>query len=88
MHPTTPATKRTVSGDMVGNANVEVGDTVDVPGAMYGVVKFMGEVRGKKGVFAGVELSKEFAARGKNDGDVEGWIQAYRRLERLTDDRI
>jgi dynactin complex subunit len=51
-----------------------VGDTVDVPGGMHGTVKFVGTVRGKKGVFAGVELSKEFAARGKNDGDVDGYV--------------
>jgi hypothetical protein len=29
-------------------------------------------VQGKKGLFAGVELSDEFASRGKNNGDVEG----------------
>lgn len=52
--------------------DIDVGDTVDVPGAMHGLVKFVGSVRGKKGVFAGVELGKEFAARGKNDGDVDG----------------
>lgn len=86
MHPTTPATKRTVSGDTVGNANLEVGDAVDVPGGMHGVVKFIGEVRGKKGIFAGVELSREFAARGKNDGDVEGWVLGHGRLGRLADD--
>ncbi|KAF2281260.1 uncharacterized protein EI97DRAFT_367792 [Westerdykella ornata] len=51
---------------------IEVGDLVDVPGGMHGTVKFIGSVRGKKGVFAGVELSREFAARGKNDGDVDG----------------
>ncbi|KAF2836584.1 hypothetical protein M501DRAFT_939347 [Patellaria atrata CBS 101060] len=51
---------------------IEVGETVDVPGGMHGVVKFVGAVKGKKGVFAGVELAKEYAARGKNDGDVEG----------------
>jgi dynactin complex subunit len=51
---------------------IEIGDLVDVPGSMYGLVKFIGSVHGKKGVFAGVELSKEFAARGKNDGDVDG----------------
>jgi len=51
---------------------ITVGDLVDVPGSMHGVVKFIGQVNGKKGVFAGVELSKEFAPRGKNDGDVEG----------------
>lgn len=55
-----------------GTVEVEVGDIVDVPGGMFGTVKFVGPVRGKRGTFAGVELSKEFAARGKNDGDVEG----------------
>lgn len=72
MHPTTPGTSRVVNGDKIGNTNLEVGDTVDVPGGMHGVVKFIGEVKGKKGIFAGVELSREWAARGKNDGDVEG----------------
>ncbi|KAF2132612.1 hypothetical protein P153DRAFT_283367 [Dothidotthia symphoricarpi CBS 119687] len=52
--------------------DIEVGDAVDVPGGMNGVVKFVGSIRGKKGVFAGVELSREFASRGKNNGDVEG----------------
>ncbi|KAF2662916.1 hypothetical protein K491DRAFT_584766 [Lophiostoma macrostomum CBS 122681] len=52
--------------------DIDVGDTVDVPGGMHGVVKFIGSVRGKKGVFGGVELSREFAVRGKNDGDVDG----------------
>jgi hypothetical protein len=53
-------------------ADVEVGDLVDVPGNMHGTVKFVGSVQGKKGVFAGVELSEEFAAKGKNNGDVDG----------------
>lgn len=56
-----------ISGD-----DLDVGDTVDVPGGMHGTIKFIGEVRGKKGIFAGVELSREWAARGKNDGDVDG----------------
>ena len=67
-----PAASRTVNGDAVGNKDLDIGDTVDVPGGMHGIVKFIGEVRGKKGIFAGVELNKEWAARGKNDGDVEG----------------
>lgn len=53
-------------------SDIEVGDTVDVPGGMYGVVKFIGTVHGKKGIFGGVELAREYAARGKNDGDVDG----------------
>lgn len=54
------------------DGEVEVGDMVDVPGNMYGIVKFVGSVDGKKGVFAGVELSEEFAGKGKNNGDVDG----------------
>ena len=50
----------------------DVGDTVDVPGGMVGVVRFVGAVKGKAGTFAGVELSKTFATRGKNSGDVDG----------------
>ncbi|KAL8694058.1 MAG: hypothetical protein Q9218_001236 [Villophora microphyllina] len=56
-----------ISGD-----GLEVGDAVNVPGGMHGTLKFIGEVKGKTGVFAGVELSREYAARGKNDGDVDG----------------
>ncbi|KAM3419613.1 hypothetical protein BST61_g2951 [Cercospora zeina] len=52
--------------------NLEVGDVVNVPGDMFGIVKFVGSVRGKSGTFVGVELDKDFAARGKNDGDVDG----------------
>jgi hypothetical protein len=58
--------------DMAIGEDLEVGDLVDVPGGMHGTVKFIGSVRGKRGVFAGVELSREFAVRGKNDGDVDG----------------
>lgn len=64
--PATPAAK-TPDG-----ADLDVGDAVNVPGEMHGLVKFIGSVRGKNGTFVGVELSREFAARGKNDGDVDG----------------
>ncbi|CAG7924328.1 unnamed protein product [Penicillium olsonii] len=52
--------------------DVQVGDVVNVPGGMYGTIKFLGSVAGKPGRFAGVELSSEHAPRGKNSGDVEG----------------
>lgn len=65
MPPFTPSRAR--DGD-----DLEVGDLVDVPGSMHGTVKFVGNVQGKKGTFAGVELSEEFAIRGKNNGDVDG----------------
>ena len=72
MYPSKPVNTRTISDDKFANQNLEVGDMVDVPGMMHGTIKFIGEVKGKKGHFAGVELSKEFAAKGKNDGDVDG----------------
>ncbi len=72
MNPPRPTVSRNVTDDRNGNQNLEVGDLVDVPGSMHGTLKFIGEVQGKKGTFAGVELAKEYAARGKNDGDVDG----------------
>ncbi|RMZ83374.1 hypothetical protein DV737_g1636, partial [Chaetothyriales sp. CBS 132003] len=39
---------------------------------MYGLVKFVGPVAGKQGIFAGVQLAAEFVVRGKNSGDVDG----------------
>lgn len=63
-----PATPRRQSAE-----DLLVGDTVDVPGGMYGTVRFVGTVQGKKGTFAGVELHQDFAARGKNSGDVDGY---------------
>jgi dynactin complex subunit len=65
MVPTTPG-RHTAAED------VTVGDTVEVPGNMQGVVRFVGPVQGKKGTFAGVELHADYAARGKNNGDVDG----------------
>jgi hypothetical protein len=57
--------------------SIDVGDLVDVPGSMHGVVKFIGPVRGRKGVFAGVELSSPYATRGKNDGQVDGYVSCH-----------
>lgn len=54
-----------------------VGDVVNVPGDMYGTVKFIGSVKGKAGRFLGVELSGDYAMRGKNNGDVDGYAIPY-----------
>jgi hypothetical protein len=82
MVPTTPAKKSGGGGGGGGgggDGDIEVGDLVDVPGGMYGTVKFIGAVKGKKGVFAGVELSREWAPRGKNGGDVDGYENLFQR---------
>ena len=59
-------------GTMTTGDEVTIGDMVEVPGNMTGTVRFIGSVDGRKGVFAGVELHREFASRGKNSGDVDG----------------
>ncbi|KAM7219147.1 Tip elongation protein 1 [Rhypophila decipiens] len=55
-----------------GSDSLAIGDIVDVPGNMTGTVRFVGSVAGRKGTFAGVELHRDFAMRGKNSGDVDG----------------
>ncbi|CRG92122.1 hypothetical protein PISL3812_09178 [Talaromyces islandicus] len=57
---------------MAPSDDIRVGDQVNVPGGMYGAVRFLGTVDGKPGRFAGIELAPEHAARGKNSGDVDG----------------
>lgn len=79
MHPGTPASQRRESVQEV----IEVGDGVDVPGGMHGTVKFLGSVKNRDGIYVGVELSREWAARGKNDGDVDGLVVPSPLLNRL-----
>jgi Fe-S-cluster formation regulator IscX/YfhJ len=57
---------------MAPSDDIRVGDLVNVPGGMYGTVRYLGGVDGKPGRFAGIELGAEHAARGKNNGDVDG----------------
>lgn len=66
--PLTPRAGASFANDL------SVGDRVEVPGNMMGMVRFIGSVQGKKGIFTGVELLPEFAARGKNNGDVDGFV--------------
>ncbi|KAF4548324.1 putative tip elongation protein [Elsinoe fawcettii] len=65
--PTTPSGKMQANG-----GDFAVGDVVNVPGDMFGTIRFIGSVAGKAGRFLGVELDRDFAARGKNSGDVDG----------------
>lgn len=73
MAPATPGRGGAGAGAGAGAGDdFFVGDRVEVPGNMHGTVRFVGSVQGKKGTFAGVELHPDFAARGKNSGDVDG----------------
>lgn len=52
---------------------IEIGDAVRIESlAMEGVLRYLGEIEGKPGTYAGVELSGAFAGQGKNDGSVAG----------------
>lgn len=57
---------------MAPSDDIQVGDSVNVPGGMHGTIRFLGTVVGKQGRFAGVELAPEHAGKGKNSGDVDG----------------
>lgn len=43
---------------------------------MHGVLRFLGKVEGKDGIWAGVELEGEWKGHGKNDGSVAGLVSA------------
>lgn len=51
----------------------EVGDNVRIESLGYeGMLRYMGSIDGKSGLWAGVELSGGFAGKGKNNGTVNG----------------
>lgn len=51
----------------------EAGDNVRIESLGFeGTLRFIGEIDGKPGLWAGVELSGGFSGRGKNDGTVNG----------------
>lgn len=50
-----------------------VGDNVRIESLGFeGLLRYVGEIEGKPGLWAGVELSGGFAGKGKNDGTVGG----------------
>lgn len=64
------------SGSYVSSPTIfEVGDRVSaiVTGTRYeGTLRYLGKVHFKQGEWAGIELSKDFAGQGKNNGEVKG----------------
>ncbi|EFI28199.1 CAP-Gly domain-containing protein [Coprinopsis cinerea okayama7 len=55
------------------NRTFEVGDNVRIESLGFeGVLRYLGEIDGKPGQWAGVELGGGFAGKGKNDGSVSG----------------
>lgn len=53
--------------------SLDVGDDVRIESLGFeGILRFLGEIDGKSGTWAGVELSGGFAGMGKNNGSVNG----------------
>lgn len=53
----------------------DIGDAVRVESLGFeGILRYLGEIEGKPGTWAGVELSGGFAGKGKNDGSVAGYV--------------
>lgn len=51
----------------------DIGENVRIESLGFeGTLRFLGEIEGKAGLFAGVELGGGFAGKGKNDGSVNG----------------
>lgn len=51
----------------------DVGDNVRIESLGYeGTLRYVGEIDGKAGVWAGVELKGGFSGKGKNNGTVNG----------------
>lgn len=62
----------------------EVGDNVRIESLGYeGTLKYIGEIEGKIGLWAGVELSGGFSGKGKNNGAVNGYVAFPRQVIRL-----
>lgn len=56
-----------------------VGDNVRIESLGFeGTLRYVGEIDGKTGVWAGVELSGGFAGKGKNDGSVGEYVHFMR----------
>lgn len=51
--------------------SLELGDRVKALG-YEGTLRYYGEVKFKDGIWGGIELSGEYAGKGKNDGSVQG----------------
>ena len=82
-HAKTPTSMRTVSrppsrhSDVVGKPKkaFEVGDNVRIESLGFeGTLRYLGEIDGKPGLWAGIELSGGFGGKGKNNGTVGGLV--------------
>lgn len=53
---------------------LDIGDTVHLPDGQQGILRFVGQIDGKVGEFAGIELVNEWVSCGKHNGEFEGQV--------------
>jgi CAP-Gly domain-containing linker protein 1 len=59
------------------NRALDLGDLVRIESlGVEGALQFLGETEFKAGVWAGVELTGQYAGKGKNDGTVNGYVDS------------
>lgn len=74
-HVSRPPSRHSDVAARSGNKQFEIGDSVRIDSlALEGTLRYMGEIEGKNGLWAGVELSGQFGGKGKNNGCVNGWV--------------
>lgn len=76
-----PRTPGPLEGEADGNTEIppdwhpEVGTAVRINSMGFeGIIRYIGEIEGKEGIFAGVELDRGFIGKGKNDGTYAGLV--------------
>lgn len=71
--PSRPPSRHSEAFTRSVSRSFEIGDNVRIESLGFeGLLKFVGEIEGKPGLWAGVELGGGFAGKGKNNGTVNG----------------
>lgn len=74
----------TVTANKSSSRTFLVGDNVRIESLGYeGVLRYLGEIEGKPGQWAGVQLGGGFAGKGKNDGSVGGYVSLLCSFQRI-----
>lgn len=71
--PSRPPSRHSEAFARSVSRSFEIGDNVRIESLGFeGLLKYVGEIEGKPGLWAGVELGGGFAGKGKNNGTVNG----------------
>ena len=61
------------SSSRISRGKYDIGDSVRIPSYdLEGIIRYIGPIEGKSGIYAGVELHAGYTGKGKNNGTVKG----------------